>query len=103
LKDTALEGATQIKLNDVDISNGMKFDWKEGEEIVIASTDFDAHHAETRIIESVEGADTVNPIVKFKDPLKYKHYAGVENYGDKQLEMRAEVGLLTRNVKFQGS
>ena len=35
-------------------------------------------------------------------PFKYKHYAATEAYGDETIDMRAEVGLLSRNVKFQG-
>jgi hypothetical protein len=34
--------------------------------------------------------------------LEYKHYGGIETYGTETLEMRAEVGLLTRNVLYQG-
>jgi hypothetical protein len=36
-------------------------------------------------------------------PLSFKHFAGVETYGTSDtIEMRAEVGLLTRNVVFRG-
>jgi hypothetical protein len=34
--------------------------------------------------------------------LDYKHFAKTEWYGDEWIDMRAEVGLLTRNVKFRG-
>lgn len=30
------------------------------------------------------------------------HYAAIETYGDDTIEMRAEVGLLSRNVKYRG-
>lgn len=30
------------------------------------------------------------------------HFAGVETYGSDKIEMRAEVGLLTRNIKMMG-
>ena len=100
LSQTAEVGATSITLND--IPSSQSFDWKVGETIVIASTDFNAHHAETRSITEVSD-DSVNPVITFADPLEYKHYAGIERYGDDTLEMRAEVGLLSRNVKFQGS
>ena len=43
-----------------------------------------------------------NPVITFDTALVYKHYAGVETYGDDTLEMRAEVGLLSRNVKYRG-
>lgn len=41
-------------------------------------------------------------IITFDAPLEYKHYSGVETYGGKTLAMRAEVGLITRNVLYQG-
>ena len=34
--------------------------------------------------------------------LNYLHFSGVENYGTDQVEMRAEVGLLSRNIKVTG-
>jgi len=34
--------------------------------------------------------------------LANKHFAGTEYYGTDFIDMRAEVGLLTRNVKYQG-
>jgi hypothetical protein len=97
LKSTASIGATSITLNDVSTA----LDWQIGEEIVIASTDYIGRHAEQRTITGVADADS-NPVISFSTPLLYKHYAGVETYGDDTLEMRAEVGLLTRNVKFRG-
>jgi hypothetical protein len=35
-------------------------------------------------------------------PLKFKHYAGVQTYGTNSITMRAEVGLLTRNILIRG-
>ena len=35
--------------------------------------------------------------------LVYQHYAAIDYYGDTDfIEIRAEVGLLTRNVVFRG-
>ena len=95
---TADVGATSITLNDVGAAS---LDWEIGEEIVIASTDFEGRHAEKRTITEVINRDS-NPVISFADALLYKHYAGVETYGDDTLEIRAEVGLLTRNVKYRG-
>jgi hypothetical protein len=36
------------------------------------------------------------------DPLEFKHFAAIETFGGEPIDMRAEVGLLTRNVKFRG-
>ena len=75
-------------------------DWKAGEHIVIASTNFDAHEAEERIIESI---DDTNQIITLTEALTYRHISENPTFGDDSIEMRAEVGLLTRNVLFQGN
>ena len=98
LKETAEIGATSITLNDI---TGDPLDWQVGEEIVIASTNFSGRDAEQRTIESITNVDT-NPVITFTEPLIFKHYAGIQYFGDDFIEMRAEVGLLTRNVKYQG-
>ena len=51
---------------------------------------------------SINKANPSHPIITLNETLNYKHYAGIENYGSDTLEMRAEVGLLTRNVLFRG-
>ena len=35
-------------------------------------------------------------------PLEFTHYSDIEFYGNDFIEMRGEVGLLTRNVLYQG-
>jgi hypothetical protein len=99
LESTALVEATSIILTET--PDGQVFDWEAGDEIVIASTDYDAHHAETRIISSVANTGPGElPEVFFDKPLEFKHFADEKDYDGVVLEMRAEVGLLTRNVKF---
>lgn len=72
--------------------------WKIGDQIVVASTDFDHNLAEQRTITSVSGNTyTVD------QPFENKHFSGIETYtGTDKLEMKAEVGLLTRNIKMMG-
>jgi len=41
-------------------------------------------------------------VITFTEPLEFKHYADIQYFGDDFIEMRAEVGLLSRNVKYQG-
>lgn len=73
-------------------------DWQPGEHIVIASTNFDAHEAEEMIIAEV---DATMQIITLTEPLKYRHISERPTFGDSDfIEMRAEVGLLTRNVLF---
>lgn len=97
LKSTVAIGGTSITLNDM--QNGDVLDWQVGEDIVIASSDFSGRNAEQRTIASITDTNT-NPVITFTEPLLYQHYAGVQTYGSDSIEMRAEVGLLTRNVKF---
>lgn len=35
-------------------------------------------------------------------PFEYKHFAATQHYGNSSIDMRAEVGLLSRNVVFRG-
>ena len=82
--------------------NGDTLDWKIDDEIVIASTDYDSGNAEKRKITGISNANT-NPVISLDSPLNFKHFAGVEsvgNTGTDSIEMRAEVGLLTRNIVF---
>ena len=69
---------------------------------MIASTDFDPQHAEVRTIVSVSRRSG-NPRITLDSPLTYKHFAATESVGSDSndyIEMRAEVGLLSRNIKF---
>ena len=42
--------------------------------------------------------------ITIEETFKYKHYSDVESYGSSgdSIEMRAEGGLLTRNIKMMG-
>lgn len=93
LSNSAGVGATSISL--VDPVNT----WEVGDEIVIASTDFDPHQAETRTLTSV-GSNSV----AFSGGLQNMHYGKLQYYdgGNEILDERAEVGLLTRNIRIEG-
>jgi hypothetical protein len=81
-------------------------DWKVGDNIVIASTDFYHEHAEQREIATITPSATTT-VITFNVPLEWQHFSGTETpldwKGDAvNFNIRAEVGLLTRNVKIQG-
>lgn len=104
LATTAAKGSNLLALN-------VKTDWQVGEEIVIAPTDFNLDHAEQREITAVDNSGT-KTVLTLDRPLEHKHYAGSKSYTGsngvnadmtKTLEMRAEVGLLTRNVVYKGA
>src|SRR6185437_14197652 len=87
LARTAKAGASKI-----DVLNASQ--WRKGDVIVLASTDFDPHQAEERTIAAVSG----NAITLDK-PLQYMHFGEI-TYG---VDERGEVGLLTHNIKIQAS
>jgi hypothetical protein len=62
----------------------------------------DMHAAEVRIITAVSFTDTGKSIIHFAEPLKHSHYSGLETHGARSIEMRSQVGLLTRNIVIKG-
>src|SRR6202789_2070273 len=87
LAKTAEAGSTSIEVLSA-------ADWKAGEEIVLASTDFDPRQAERRTIAAISG----NTITLDKK-LDYMHFGKITF----DVDERGEVGLLTRNIKLQAS
>ena len=87
LSNTAAAGATSIEVLNA-------AGWKVGDEIVLASTDFDPRQAERRTIAAIRG----NTITLDKK-LDYMHFGKITF----DVDERGEVGLLTRNIKLQAS
>ena len=87
LASTARAGSAQIEVLD---ASG----WRRGDEIVLASTDFNPRQAERRTVTAIRG----NTITLDK-PLQYMHFGEI-TYG---VDERGEVGLLTRNIRVQAS
>jgi len=87
LVKTAAAGSTTIEV----LNAG---DWKKGDVIVVASTDYDPHQAEKRTISSISGK-----VITLDQKLEYMHYGQV-TFG---VDERAEVGMLSRNIHLQAS
>ena len=87
LANTAAAGSNTIEV----LNAG---DWKKGDMIVLASTDFDPHQAERRTIAAIRG----NTITLDKK-LDYMHFGKI-TFG---VDERGEVGMLTRNILIQAS
>jgi G8 domain-containing protein len=68
--------------------------WRVGDEIVLASTDFDPRQAERRTISAIRG----NRITLDKK-LDYMHFGKITF----DVDERGEVGMLTRNIRIQAS
>ena len=90
LSSTANAGATSIQVLNA-------AGWRVGDEIVLASTDFDPRQAERRNIAAIH-APTGNTITLDKK-LDYMHFGKITF----DVDERGEVGLLTRNIKLQAS
>src|SRR5690348_8430867 len=87
LAKTADAGATSIE-----VLNASQ--WKVGDEIVLASTDFNPRQAERRTILGLSG----NTITLDK-PLAYMHFGKITF----DVDERGEVGLLSRNIVVEAS
>jgi hypothetical protein len=87
LAATANAGATTIQVLDAS-------QWRVGDEIVLASTDYDPRQAERRTIAAITGNR-----LALDRKLDYMHF-GKTTFG---VDERGEVGLLTRNIKIQAS
>jgi hypothetical protein len=105
------ELGSTMEVNTTQMTLHTQVDWQVDEEIVIAPTDFESTHVEKFTITAVDNTGTTT-VLTVDRPCKYKHYAGVEEFNatndigntlNKTLEMRAEVGLLSRSVTFKGA
>ncbi|HWK41991.1 MAG TPA: G8 domain-containing protein [Croceibacterium sp.] len=87
LAKTAQAGSAQIEVLN---ASG----WRRGDEIVLASTDFDPRQAEKRVITAINGN-----VLTLDTPLQYMHFGEI-TFG---VDQRGEVGMLTRNIRIQAS
>ncbi|MEM6688007.1 MAG: LamG-like jellyroll fold domain-containing protein [Planctomycetota bacterium] len=81
--------------------------WKKGDEIVIASSSHNYREEDVRTIEEITQNNDGTSTILLDAPLEYRHFSGIETYGNGsrtwEVDMRAEVGLLSRNVVVQGT
>lgn len=96
LRETAEAGDDWLRLSE---TTG----WQVGDVIAIASSEFSQDQAEQRVIVELanDGRD-----VRLDRALAYRHYGEQETYSNGQrswtIDLRAEVGLLSRNVTITG-
>ncbi len=90
LGQTASAGAVTIALSE-------DVDWVAGDRVVIASTDFDPAEAEEAIVVSRAGNSVI-----LQTGLRHEHFGVVQSIAGRNVDQRAEVGLLTRNITVQG-
>src|SRR5690606_33041370 len=93
-----MQTCTKLSATDEAGSNGIQVldasGWRVGDEIVLASTDYDPRQAEVRTITALRGNS-----LTLDRPLEYMHFGKVTF----DVDERGEVGLLTRNIKLQAS
>lgn len=115
LAESALASASAIKVRNViernydgttSVESDGGLDWEVGDEIVIASSSTEYRHEEVRTIADIRDLGDGTSEISFNLPLSYFHYGEIETYGvgsnQRSIDMRAEVALLSRNVKIQG-
>jgi hypothetical protein len=87
LASTATAGATSIQVLNA-------AGWRVGDQIILASTDYDPRQAEKRNITAISGNN-----ITLDRPLTYMHFGKITF----DVDQRGEVGLLTRNIKINAS
>ena len=108
---TELDETAEVGDDELVLTHPVVDDWKPGNEIIIAATGdiTNFHRSEKRTIVSVS-SDGYK--VKIDKPVEYRHISVCNNGPDNnglgfgwagEICMRAEVGLLTRNVKMTGN
>ena len=89
---TKLSKTAEAGSNSIEVLNAAG--WRVGDEIVLASTDFDPRQAERRTISAIRG----NAITLDKK-LDFMHFGKITF----DVDERGEVGMLTRNIRIQAS
>jgi hypothetical protein len=81
-------------------------DWAVGVEISISSTDFEPHEVEIHTIRAIDTRvfnQELRTVLNLTRRLQFDHYGGSwKVYGSRRMRMRAEVGLLSRNIVIRG-
>ena len=77
-------------------------DWKVGDEVFVTSTSFVASEVDVALIQSTSTTDGKTTLV-LDTALEYGHRAEKYNNGGKQYTLAAEVGLLTRSIRIEGT
>src|SRR4026208_1065675 len=89
---TKLSKTAEVGSNSIEVLNAAG--WRVGDEIVLASTDFDPRQAERRTISAIHGN-----VITLDKKLDYMHFGKITF----DVDERGEVGMLTRNIRIQAS
>ncbi len=101
LHGAAVQGWTRLgahaRAGDARLTLERETNWHAGDKIAIAATGFDPNEAEEVSIVSVEGT-----VVQLERPLRFSHWGQLQTIAGHNLDERAEVALLSRNIVIQG-
>src|SRR6476620_9423979 len=89
---TKLARTAEAGSNSIEVLNAAG--WRVGDEIVLASTDFNPRQAERRTISAIRGNT-----ITLDNKLDYMHFGKITF----DVDERGEVGMITRNIKLQAS
>lgn len=80
----------------------MGLDWVQWDTVALMPTAMQPDHVDYRIIDNY---DAMTGVVTFTEPLEFYHWGQSDNTAHwyNGVDMRGEVVLLTRNVKFAGN
>lgn len=91
LSTTASAGSSTLSLETAP-------DWTPGSALTLTSTDFNPNQTEQVVVQKVTGTQ-----VTLATPLKFTHWGQATTLAGKTLQERAEVGLLTHNIRLRAS
>lgn len=113
LGQTAEAGANSIVVENViernfdgtiSAASDGELNWEVGDQIVIASSTRDYSDQEVRSITAITDLGNGTTRLTLDNVLSNRHYGQIETYdnGNRSIDLRAEVAVLSRNVRIQG-
>ncbi len=72
-------------------------DWRSGDRLAISATGYNPAESEDVVVAEVAGNR-----VRLRQPLRHSHWGVLQTIAGRQLDERAQVALLSRNVVIQG-
>ena len=94
--------AATASAGDTDIVLKQPVDWRVGDHIAIATTS-DRNSMKENEEHYIAAISADGYTVTLEKPLEYKHISIEQTFGDRVIETRGEVGLLTRNILIRGT
>ena len=94
--------AETVPAGSLDIVLKQPVTWKAGDVIAIATTS-DRNSMKENEEKTIASVSADGLTVTLTEPLTYQHISIVQTFGDRIVESRGEVGLLTRNILVRGT